>query len=142
MASAELAQTTSPFGRDEKPTGSADELQGMFPALERSVIESALLQHHGAMEVTVDYLVALTQGDTTRLLQRPPGDDVGGPARYVELSTQDVSPAREGKDRTFFAGKKTKAGSKYSRRFGGHKAGVSTDGLDLHLQLQEEGPGE
>lgn len=147
MASAELARSTPPFARDERPTGDTDELQEMFPGLERTVIESALLQHCGAMEVTVDYLVALTQGDTTRLLQPPPSDDVGGPARYMELSTRYATEAgqdgRVARERIVSAGQKNKTGSKYSRRlFGGHKAAVSSDGLDLHLQLQEEGPGE
>ena len=147
MASAELVRATPPLTRDERPVGDADELQEMFPTLERAVIESALLQHCGAVEVTVDYLVALTQGDTTCLLQRLPSEDVGGPPRYVELPPQDTTEAgqkgRAARDRTFSAGKKTKTGSKYSRRlFGGHKAAVSSDGLDLELQLQEEGPGE
>lgn len=144
MASAELARTTSPYRRAEGPAGAADELQEMFPALERAVIESALRQHCGAMEVTVDYLVALTQGDATRLLEPPPSADLGGPARYMEVTTQDTPEAgrdgRAAKDRPFFAGKKTTPGSKYSRRlFGAQKAGVSSDGLDLRLELQEEG---
>lgn len=145
MASTELARTTSPYGRAEGPAGAADELQEMFPALERAVIESALRQHCGAMEVTVDYLVGLTQGDTARLLQPPPPSaDLGGPARYMEVTTQDTLEAgrdgRTAKGRPFFAGKKTTPGSKYSRRlFGPQKAAVSSDGLDLHLELQEEG---
>lgn len=141
MASAELVRTTSPLARAGALTAAADELQTMFPALEREVIESALRQRCGAMEVTVDYLVALTQGDTARLMQPPPSDDLGGPARYMEVATLDAPAGRDGrtaKDRGFLAGMKARPGSKYSRRPAGpHKAAVSSESLDLHLDQQE-----
>ena len=140
MASAKLARPTT-----EGPASAADELHAMFPALEREVIESALRQHCGAMEATVDYLVALTQGDTARLMQPTPSDHLGGPARYMEAATQLDTPPQVGRGNHraawngSFGGRTGKPGSKYARRLvGPQKAAVSSDGLDLHFEQQEE----
>lgn len=144
MASAELARSTAKG--PTTVTCAADELQVMFPALEREVIESALRQHCGAMEATVDYLVALTQGDTARLMQPTPSDHLGGPARYTAATQLDTPPhvGRGDHSAAFhrsFSGPTGKPGSKYSRRqVGSQKAAVSSDGLeDLHFEQLEEG---
>lgn len=97
-----------------------DRLQNMFPTIDQELIQSALNHNQDALEATVDYLVALTQGDTVRLLSSQ-NEELGGPPRYVEAPPQEldtVQPVAPQKALSLnaFSDSKVKKTSKYTKR--------------------------
>ena len=117
MASARLIDTAT--SDESNNTSAVDNLQSMFPTVDQETIRSVLDHNQDAIEATVDYLVAITQGDTVRLLSSQ-NEELGGPPRYVELpphELESVQPLVSQKTLpNAFSDTKVKKTSKYTNR--------------------------
>ena len=117
MASARLIDTAT--SDESNNTSAVDSLQSIFPTLDQETIRSALDHNQDAIEATVDYLVAITHGDTVRLLSSQ-NEELGGPPRYVELpphELESVQPLVSQKTLpNAFSDTKVKKTSKYTKR--------------------------